>query len=162
MDLRYNWFKITNYKYKGVIIILKRLKKMNDILSSRKGAIICGVVLIIAIGGLMGQKVYKAKEAAKVEAIQIAKKEAETKKAQDLYAKQKADAEAKRLAEMKAIEDAEAAEVESQIVRGNRPVEAIYDEIHTMANTIVIASDYIGYKIITKENIFALSNEIQK
>lgn len=148
--------------------MLKKLKKMNDILSSRKGAIICGVVVIIAIGGLVGQKVYKAKEAAKIEAIQIAKEDAETKKAQDLYAKQKAEAEAKALEDVKALEatqaakeeEAEVAKASAEINRVGRSEAVVYEEIHTMVNSIVIADDVWEKKLITKENIVALIAEI--
>ena len=140
---------------------------MNDILSSRKGAIICGVVVIIAIGGLMGQKVYKAKEAAKVEAIQIAKKDAETKKAQDLYAKQKADAEVKRLSGRESNRGTREAK-QRKWKCGDRssrivPRRQFTNEMHTMVNSIVIASDDVGEeKLITKENMSALIKRDQQ
>ena len=144
------------------------MNKIKGLTSSRKGAIIFGVVIVVALGGLIGQRIYKTKVAAKVAATQAAKEAAEINKKREAYAKQKADAEAKALADAKALEATRAAEEEAQVVKSNaeiyrvgRPVAVVYEEMHTMINSVVIADDVWEKKIITKENVTALITEVK-
>lgn len=143
----------------------KLLNKMVSAMGNKKGEVIMGVVMVALISGVLGYKAYRSNEAAKVEAIQQAKEDAQTKKDQDAYTKQKADAAAKVIADAKAEAAAKAAvkaaATEAAIARGGRSISAIYTEMHTMANSIVIADDVWEQKQITKINIQALSNEIQ-
>lgn len=141
---------------------------MNKIKNSRKGAIIFGVVVVVALGGVIGQRIYKTKVAAKVAATQAAKEASEINRKREAYAKQKADAEAKALADEKALavtkvaeEEAQAAKSNAQIYRVGRPVAVVYEEMHTMINSIVIADDVWEKKLITKENIAALITEVE-
>ncbi|MEK6266541.1 MAG: DUF6241 domain-containing protein [Clostridium sp.] len=142
--------------------MIKILDKIEAALSSKKGKIICGVIAVAVIGGLAFQSIQETQETEKAAAIQQDKEDAQIQKKRDAYVKKKADAAAKVIADAKAAADAVAAEREASITRGGRRISTVYREVHTMANSIVIANDVWGQKAITKENISALSDEIQE
>lgn len=127
--------------------MFKTLNKIEAALSSKKGKIICGVVAVAVIGFVGFQKVQEVKETARVEAVQVAIKEAAATKLRVTMA---AEAAAK-------AKDA-AADKQYTI---DHPVTMVYEEIHEMANSIVIADDIWAEKPITKAGISRLIKTVK-
>jgi len=127
--------------------MFKVLDRIEAALSSKKGKIICGVVALAVIGLIVFQEVQEAKqvatEKARVEAVQADKRAAQLK----------ADEEKKAGQERKAA-------AENQY-NNNHPVSLVYEEMHEMANSIVISDDIWEEKPITKADIARLINTIR-
>jgi Tfp pilus assembly protein PilV len=127
--------------------MFKILDRIEAALSSKKGKIICGVVAMAVIGFIVFQNVQATKAAEKVEATQLARREAAATKLRDAKA---AEAAAK-------AKDA-AADKQYTI---DHPVTMVYEEIHEMANGIVIADDIWAEKPITKAGIARLIKTVK-
>ena len=121
---------------------------------TRKGPIIFGIVIVLIIGGLVGYKVYEAKAAAKIAAVQAAQEAAKVKKEREAYAKEKAAAEAKVIADAKIAADAKAAAdskatADAQVIEdAKKDEENVYIRMHGLINTKIVSKDGLRYGLI--------------